>query len=106
MILLALQHKTPLLLHPLIGLFSRTTWVSRYQKGKTSLDLNEARDDGVFGWQWHETDCMQREDKLGKSEEKRISEEAYDINKQTINMVPKSKIEPRAHYTLKPTHYI
>jgi len=23
------------------GLFSRTTWVSRYQKGKTSLDLNE-----------------------------------------------------------------
>jgi len=54
----------------------------------------------------HETDCMQREDKLGKSEEKRISEEAYDINKQTINMVPKSKIEPRAHYTLKPTHYI
>jgi len=31
-----------LLLHPLNGLFSRTTWVSRYQKGKTSLDLNDA----------------------------------------------------------------
>jgi len=34
------------------GLFSRTTWVSWYQKGKTSLDLNEARDtrdDGVWG---------------------------------------------------------
>jgi len=31
------------------GLFSRTTWVSRYQKGKTSLDLNEARDDGGTG---------------------------------------------------------
>jgi len=31
------------------GLFSRTTWVSWYQKGKTSLDLNEARDDGVLG---------------------------------------------------------
>ena len=30
-------------------LFSRTTWVSRYQKGKTSLDLNEARDDGILG---------------------------------------------------------
>jgi len=29
------------------GLFSRTTWVSRYQKGKTSLELNQARDDGV-----------------------------------------------------------
>ena len=40
-----------LLLRPSNGLFSRTTWVSRYQKGKTSLDLNEARDDGVWGWQ-------------------------------------------------------
>ena len=32
-----------LLLHPFNGLFSRTTWVSQYQKGKTSLDLNKAR---------------------------------------------------------------
>jgi len=31
------------------GLYSRTTWVSRYQKGKTSLELNEAREDGVLG---------------------------------------------------------
>jgi len=37
------------LLHPFNGLFSRTTWVHWYQKGKTSLDLNEARDDGVLG---------------------------------------------------------
>jgi len=37
-----------LLLHPLNGLFSKTTWVSRYQKGKTSLDLNKARDDEVW----------------------------------------------------------
>jgi len=29
--------------------FNRTTWVNRYQKGKTSLDLNEAGDDGVLG---------------------------------------------------------
>ena len=29
-----------LLLHPFNGLFSRTTWVSRHQKGKTSEDLN------------------------------------------------------------------
>jgi len=34
-------------LHPFNGLFSRTTWVSCYQKGKTSLDLNEAEDGGV-----------------------------------------------------------
>ena len=33
------------------GLFSRITWVSRYQEGKTSVDLNEARDVGVLGWQ-------------------------------------------------------
>ena len=39
---------TILLLHPFNGLFSRTTWISRHQKGKTSLDLNEARDDGVL----------------------------------------------------------
>jgi len=30
------------------GLFSRTTSVCQYQKGKSSLDLNQARDDG-FG---------------------------------------------------------
>jgi len=27
---------------------------------------------------------------------------AYDINKQTIYVVPKSKIESRAHYTPEP----
>ena len=37
------------LLHPFNGLFSRTTWVSRYQQGITSLHLNEARDYGVLG---------------------------------------------------------
>ena len=48
-----------LLLHPFNGLFSRRTWVGRYQKGKTSLDLNEARDDGVWGWQRHQLDHVQ-----------------------------------------------
>ena len=52
-----------LLLHPFNGLHqgqlkavkwscvcvSRTTWVSQYQKGKTSQRLNEARNDGVWG---------------------------------------------------------
>jgi len=38
----------PLLLHPFNSLFSRTTWISRYQKGKTSLDLNEARDKALI----------------------------------------------------------
>ena len=37
------------LLHPFNGLFSRTIWVSRCQKGNTSLDWNEAIDDGVAG---------------------------------------------------------
>ena len=37
-----------LVLHPFNSHFSRKTWVSRYQKGKTSLDLNEARYDGVL----------------------------------------------------------
>ena len=34
------------LLHPFNSFFSRTTWVRQYPKGKTSLDLNEAKDDG------------------------------------------------------------
>jgi len=33
--------------HPFNGLFSRTTWVSWYQKGRTILYFNEARDDGL-----------------------------------------------------------
>jgi len=49
---------TLLQLHPFNGLFSRTTWVSQYQKCKTSLDLNEERDYGVLGWQWHQMDHM------------------------------------------------
>jgi len=48
-----------LLLHLFNGLSSRTTWVGRFQKGKTSLDLNDARDDGGLGWQWHQLDHMQ-----------------------------------------------
>ena len=39
------------LLQPFNGLFSRTTWVSRYQKGKTNLDFTGARDSE---WQWHQ----------------------------------------------------
>ena len=46
-----------LLLHPFNGLFSRITWVSQYQKGKTSLDLHEAR--WGLGMQWHQLDHMQ-----------------------------------------------
>ena len=38
-------------LQPFNGLFSRTTWVSRYQKGKTNLDFTVARDGE---WQWHQ----------------------------------------------------
>ena len=46
---------------------SWTTWVSRYQKGKTSLDLSEARDDGVLGWQWHQLDHMQTDNPTNTS---------------------------------------
>jgi len=41
---------------PFNGPFSRTTWVSRYQQGKTNLDFSEARDDE---WQWHQLGHMQ-----------------------------------------------
>jgi len=35
---------------------SGTTWVSRYQKGKTNLDFTEVRDSE---WQWHQLSHMQ-----------------------------------------------
>ena len=48
-----------LVLHPFNSLFSGTTLVSQYQKGKISLHLNEPRDDGVLGWQRHQLVYMQ-----------------------------------------------
>ena len=50
-------HILPLLLqYPFNGLFSRTTWVSRYQKGKPVWILLEQE---MMGWQWHQLDHMQ-----------------------------------------------
>ena len=43
-------------LHPFHGPLSRTTRVSRYQKGTTHLDFTEARDSE---WQWHQLGHMQ-----------------------------------------------
>jgi len=43
------EKKTTTTLHPFNGFFSRTTWISRYQKSKTSLNLHETRDVGVLG---------------------------------------------------------
>jgi len=45
-----------LLLHPFNGLFSRTTWVGRHQKGKPFWILLEQE---MMGWQWHQLDHMQ-----------------------------------------------
>ena len=43
-------------MHAFNGLFSGTTQVSRYQKGKTNLDFTESRDSE---WQWHQLGHMQ-----------------------------------------------
>jgi len=42
--------------HPFKGPLSRTTQVSRYQKGETNLHFTEARDSE---WQWHQLGHMQ-----------------------------------------------
>jgi len=42
--------------HPFNGLFSRTTWVSRHQKGKPFWILLEQE---MTGWQWHQLGHMQ-----------------------------------------------
>ena len=41
---------------PFNGPLSGTTWVGRYQKGKTNLDFTEARDSE---WQWQQLAHMQ-----------------------------------------------
>jgi len=41
------------------GIFFRTTWLRRYQEGKIIRDINEAGDDGVLEWQWHQPGNMQ-----------------------------------------------
>jgi len=45
-----------LLLHPFNGIFSRTTWVSRHQKGKPVWILLEQE---MMGCQWHQLDHVQ-----------------------------------------------
>ena len=47
---------THIYIHTFNGLFSGTTQVSQYQKGKTNLDFTEARDSE---WQWHQLGHMQ-----------------------------------------------
>jgi len=64
-----------LLLHPFNDLFSRTTWESRYQKGKPSLGLNEARDDGVWGWQWQLTYTI----KLYRNLRNAVNQQRHDL---------------------------
>jgi len=45
----ACHNPQQLLIHLFNGSFYRTIWVSRYQKGKTGLGLNEARGDRHLG---------------------------------------------------------
>jgi len=49
-------HRLLLLLQPFSGLFSRTTWVSRYQKGKPLWIQLEQE---MMRWQWHQLDHVQ-----------------------------------------------
>jgi len=49
---------TTTLLHPFNGLFSRTTWVRRYQKSKTSLDLMSQEIMGFADAVALQTNCM------------------------------------------------
>jgi len=43
-------------LHPFNGLFSRTTWISWHQKGKTFWILMKQE---MTRWQWHQLDHVQ-----------------------------------------------
>jgi len=54
-------------------------------------------------WKWSGLFSKEKISKGGKNEEKRISGQAYDTDKQTTHTVLKSKIESRAHYAPEPT---
>ena len=56
LLLLLLLLLLQLLLHPFNGIFSRTNWLCRYQKGKPFWTLMEQK---MMGWQWHQLDHMQ-----------------------------------------------
>jgi len=55
-IIIQYLYSTLLLLHVFNDLFSRTTWVSQYKKGKLFWILLEQE---MMGWQWHQLDHMQ-----------------------------------------------
>jgi len=59
LVLLVLLLLLLLLLHLFNGLFSRTTWVSQYQKGKNHFGFKGGKRRCGFGMQWHQLDHMQ-----------------------------------------------
>jgi len=72
--------------HPFNGPLSGTTRVSRYQKGKTNLDITEARDSE---WQWHQPGHTQVCTSLKRDNH--------------ANIPPLSFYRPDAHLAAQPT---
>jgi len=87
------------------------------RKVKTNLDFTEARD---TEWQWHQLGHMQVCTSLQTDNHARTSplsfftgwmsflspnqqRQSTEGKKQTIYIMPKSKMEPRAYYALEPT---
>jgi len=58
-LLVHLERKQTKNKHHFNGIFSRTIWISWFQKGKAILDFTMARDGGLWRWQWHRLDRMQ-----------------------------------------------
>jgi len=64
-----------------------TTTQNKHKKTKARFSLLLRH----LAWKWSGSILKRKRDKKGKSEEKRISGEAYDKNKHTIYITPKSK---------------
>jgi len=79
-----------------------TTTQNKHKKLKPGLvafyDIRPGNGAGLFS----KEKTSKERDKYGKSEDQRISGEAYDKNKQTICIAQKSKIESKAHYAREP----
>ena len=92
--LLISRHNVSTDTHLFNGLFSRTTWVSRYQKGKSCLNLNEARDDGVLGWKWHQLDRMQTICSSLQTDNPTISVKTLKASMQNVSNTKISTLKP------------
>jgi len=93
--------------HLFNGPFSRTTQVSRYEKGKTNWDFTDARDSE---WQWHQLGHMQvctslQADNHTSSLPLSFLQAGCPSCRPTNSVKALKATDPKPNLTLNPNHY-